>query len=77
MQLYERGKFQLDAPLAVYAPEFAEMQVYAGLDDNGQPKYEAPKGKITYATFSATPPDSMRDGSTGSSHRALPSGRSA
>jgi hypothetical protein len=30
MQLYERGKFELDAPLAVYAPEFAEVQVYAG-----------------------------------------------
>ena len=38
MQLYERGKFELDAPLAVYAPEFAEMQVYAGVDASGQPK---------------------------------------
>jgi CubicO group peptidase (beta-lactamase class C family) len=47
MQLYERGKFELDAPLAVYAPEFAEMQVYAGVDANGQPKYEAPKRPIT------------------------------
>ena len=47
MQLYERGKFELDAPLAVYAPEFAEMQVYAGLDANGQPRYEAPKRPIT------------------------------
>ena len=47
MQLYERGKFELDAPLAVYAPEFADMQVYAGVDANGQPKYEAPKRPIT------------------------------
>jgi len=47
MQLYERGKFELDAPLAVYAPEFAEMQVYAGVDASGQPKYEAPKRPIT------------------------------
>ena len=47
MQLYERGKFELDAPLAVYAPEFAKMQVYAGVDANGQPKYEAPKRPIT------------------------------
>jgi CubicO group peptidase (beta-lactamase class C family) len=47
MQLYERGKFELDAPLAVYAPEFAEVQVYAGVDANGQPKYEAPKRPIT------------------------------
>jgi CubicO group peptidase (beta-lactamase class C family) len=47
MQLYERGKFELDAPLAVYAPEFANVQVYAGLDANGQPKYEPPKRPIT------------------------------
>jgi len=47
MRLYERGKFDLDAPLAVYAPEFAEMRVYAGLDANGQPKYEAPKRPIS------------------------------
>jgi CubicO group peptidase (beta-lactamase class C family) len=47
MQLYERGKFDLDAPLAVYAPEFAEVRVYAGLDADGQPKYEAPKRPIT------------------------------
>jgi CubicO group peptidase (beta-lactamase class C family) len=47
MQLYERGKFELDAPLSVYAPEFAEARVYAGLDANGQPKYEPPKRPIT------------------------------
>jgi CubicO group peptidase (beta-lactamase class C family) len=47
MQLYERGKFALDAPLATYLPEFAQVQVYAGLDANGQPKYEAPKRPIT------------------------------
>ena len=28
-------------------PEFAEVQVYAGVDANGQPKYEAPKRPIT------------------------------
>jgi CubicO group peptidase (beta-lactamase class C family) len=47
MQLYERGKFELDAPLEVYAPEFANLRVYAGLDDAGQPKYEPPKRKPT------------------------------
>lgn len=47
MQLYERGKFELDAPLSVYLPEFAQVQVYAGADANGQPKYEAPKRPIT------------------------------
>ena len=47
MQLYERGKFQLDDPLENYLPEFANLKVYAGLDSSGQPKYEAPKRKVT------------------------------
>jgi CubicO group peptidase (beta-lactamase class C family) len=47
MKLYERGKFELDAPLEVYAPEFANLKVYAGVDDAGQPKYEPPKRKPT------------------------------
>jgi CubicO group peptidase (beta-lactamase class C family) len=47
MKLYERGKFQLDDPLEMHAPEFANLKVYAGLDDAGQPKYEAPKRKVT------------------------------
>ncbi len=32
MTLYEKGAFQLDDPLEQYAPEFANMQVFAGLD---------------------------------------------
>jgi CubicO group peptidase (beta-lactamase class C family) len=47
MKLYERGKFQLDDPLELYAPEFANLKVYAGLDAAGQPKYEAPRRKVT------------------------------
>ncbi len=47
MKLYERGKFQLDDPLDAYAPEFANPKVYAGVDDAGQPKYEALRRKIT------------------------------
>jgi CubicO group peptidase (beta-lactamase class C family) len=47
MKLYERGKFQLDDPLVAYAPEFADQKVYAGVDDAGQPKYEAQKRRIT------------------------------
>ena len=47
MKLYERGKFQLDDPLELYVPEFANLKVYAGLDDAGQPRYEAPKRKPT------------------------------
>jgi CubicO group peptidase (beta-lactamase class C family) len=46
MRLYERGKFKLDDPLEKHAPEFADVKVYAGTDENGQPKYEAPKRKI-------------------------------
>jgi CubicO group peptidase (beta-lactamase class C family) len=37
MQLYEQGKFQLDDPLAKYAPEFANMMVATGLDTKGKP----------------------------------------
>ena len=47
MQLYERGKFDLDAPLSVYLPEFADVRVYAGEDANGQAKLEPPKRPIT------------------------------
>jgi CubicO group peptidase (beta-lactamase class C family) len=47
MQLYERGKFKLEDPLEMHAPEFANVKVYAGLDASGQPRYEAPKRKIT------------------------------
>ena len=47
MMLYERGKFELDQPLEMLAPEFADQKVYAGLDDAGQPKFEAPKRRIT------------------------------
>jgi CubicO group peptidase (beta-lactamase class C family) len=47
MKLYERGKFQLDDPLEAYAPEFANLKVFAGLDEAGMPKYEAPKRKPT------------------------------
>ena len=47
MKLYERGKFQLDDPLAMYLPEFANVKVYAGQDANGSPKFEAPKRPIS------------------------------
>jgi CubicO group peptidase (beta-lactamase class C family) len=47
MKLYERGKFQLDEPLAKYLPEYANVKVFAGVDADGQPKLEAPKRPIT------------------------------
>lgn len=36
MTLYEDGAFELDDPLTQYAPEFADMQVYTGVDENGE-----------------------------------------
>ncbi|EDY84170.1 beta-lactamase [Verrucomicrobiia bacterium DG1235] len=42
MTLYEQGSFKLDDPLSKYAPEFANLIVYSGNDDNGNPIYEAP-----------------------------------
>lgn len=47
MQMYERGKFQLDDPLSNYLPEYANVTVFAGVDANGQPKFEPPKRPIT------------------------------
>jgi len=74
MQLYERGKFELDAPLDAYAPEFANLKVFAGLDQAGQPKYEAPRRKPTMrdvlrhtAGFAAGPDDT----SVGAIYRAV------
>jgi CubicO group peptidase (beta-lactamase class C family) len=41
MTLYEKGAFQLDDPLEKYAPEFADMQVFAGVDSiTGEIKLE-------------------------------------
>ncbi|MEJ1238897.1 serine hydrolase domain-containing protein [Chryseolinea sp. T2] len=47
MQLYEKGLFQLDDPLSKYAPEFANVKVFAGFDDKGAMKLEAPHRAIT------------------------------
>ena len=47
MQLYERGKFQLDDPLANYLPEYANARVFAGVGEDGEPKYEPLKRPIT------------------------------
>jgi CubicO group peptidase (beta-lactamase class C family) len=40
MTLYEQGKFQLDDPLTKFAPEFANLKVYAGIDARGGIIYE-------------------------------------
>lgn len=35
MKLYEKGAFQLDDPISKYAPEFADMKVFKGVDAAG------------------------------------------
>ncbi|HMB90594.1 MAG TPA: serine hydrolase domain-containing protein [Rhodothermales bacterium] len=47
MRLYEEGTFQLDDPVAKYAPEFADMQVYVGEDSSGAPILEPPHREMT------------------------------
>ena len=48
MTLFEQGKFKLDDPVALYAPEFADLQVYAGMDSTtGKMILEAPQKKLT------------------------------
>lgn len=47
MTLYEDGAFDLDDPLAQYAPEFADLRVYAGTDASGAPILEEPRRPVT------------------------------
>jgi CubicO group peptidase (beta-lactamase class C family) len=47
MTLFEQGKFKLDDPLSKYAPEFANMQVYKGVDASGKLILEPAKRPIT------------------------------
>jgi len=47
MMLYEEGKFQLDEPLVKYAPEFANLKVYGGIDAQGQVIYQPLSRPVT------------------------------
>jgi CubicO group peptidase (beta-lactamase class C family) len=47
MTLYDKGAFQLDDPLSKYAPEFANMKVFKGVDEKGVPVLEPAKRLIT------------------------------
>ncbi|NNC37232.1 MAG: class A beta-lactamase-related serine hydrolase [Acidimicrobiales bacterium] len=47
MSLYEEGLFELDDPLAEYLPEYSNMKVFAGIDDNGDIVLESPNRPIT------------------------------
>lgn len=47
MMLYEEGKFSLDDPLAEYAPEFVNLKVFNGLDENNKPILVDPDRPVT------------------------------
>lgn len=47
MQLYEDGAFELDDPVSKYAPEFSDLQVYEGMDDDGNPILAEPNRQLT------------------------------
>ena len=71
MKLYEQGKWQPDDPLSRHIPEFANVQVYAGVDAAGKPVLEKPAhaptvgelmthtAGLTYGFFGSTPVDKM------------------
>jgi CubicO group peptidase (beta-lactamase class C family) len=47
MTLYEKDSFELDDPIAEFAPEFKDVKVYVSEDPSGNPQLEAPKRPIT------------------------------
>lgn len=47
MTLYEDGAFELDDPVSEYAPEFADLTVYEGMDEDGNPILAEPKRELT------------------------------
>jgi methyl acetate hydrolase len=47
MQLVERGKLSLDAPIKIVLPDLGRVQVLEGYDGTGTPKLRAPKRDIT------------------------------
>ncbi len=42
MILYEEGRWQPDDPISKYIPEFANLKVFKGVDNNGEPILEDP-----------------------------------
>ncbi len=47
MTLYEQGLFDMDDPVEKYAPEFADMKVMVGMDENGKMILEDSKRPMT------------------------------
>ncbi|MGB8261049.1 MAG: serine hydrolase domain-containing protein [Terracidiphilus sp.] len=71
MILYEQGKWLPSDPIAKYIPEFKNLKVYKGVDDDGRMILEAPEhpptmrelmshtAGFTYGFFGDTPVDKM------------------
>jgi CubicO group peptidase (beta-lactamase class C family) len=71
MMLYEEGMFKLSDPVQMHLPEFKDMQVFAGMDDDGNMITEPPghpmtirelmshTGGLTYGIFAQSPVDNM------------------
>jgi CubicO group peptidase (beta-lactamase class C family) len=71
MILYEEGKFRLSDPVEQYLPEFKDLQVFAGVDEDGNLITEPQEHKMTirelmshtgglsYGVFSRSPVDSL------------------
>lgn len=71
MMLYEEGRFSLSDPLSMHIPEFENLQVYAGVDSDGNMILESPDREptihdlmqhtagFTYGIFGDTPVDRM------------------
>ncbi len=71
MMLYDEGKFRLSDPVEMYIPELSDLQVAAGVDENGDLITEpadhpmtirelmAHTGGLTYGIFSASEVDSL------------------
>ncbi len=71
MMLFDEGKFALDDPLAKHLPEFADLKVFAGENEDGEPILVSPAraptvrdvlrhtAGLTYGVFSETPVDMM------------------
>ncbi|MBB4658790.1 serine hydrolase domain-containing protein [Parvularcula dongshanensis] len=51
MTLYEQGLFDLDDPITDYVPEFEDVRVFEGLDEDGEPILVAPERMPTVRDF--------------------------
>lgn len=47
MTLYEEGAFDMDDPVSKYAPEFGDLMVYEGMDEDGSPILVKPNRELT------------------------------